>query len=50
MGGYTYYVVNVGSENLRVSRRNDVSRGKGFDLGQNVKIGFRSDSVRVLSQ
>ncbi len=50
MGGYTHYVVAVGNENLRVSRRNDVSRGKGFDIGQSVKIGFRSDSVRVLSQ
>jgi spermidine/putrescine transport system ATP-binding protein len=50
MGGYTHYVVNVSGEKLRVSQRNDVSRSRGLDIGQSVKVGFRSDSVRVLSQ
>jgi len=50
MGGYTHYTVDVGGIALRVSRRNATSHSQSFEIGRPVKIGFRHDSARVLTQ
>lgn len=50
MGGFTLYQVDVGGVSLKVSKRNAVTHSQSLDLGQEVKIGFRADSSRVLEQ
>ncbi|RWN37203.1 ABC transporter ATP-binding protein [Mesorhizobium sp.] len=48
LGGYTYYLVETGGTRLRISKRNSVSRGQMFEIGQSVKVGFAAESVRIL--
>jgi spermidine/putrescine transport system ATP-binding protein len=48
LGGYTYYVIDTGAVKLRVSKRNNVSRGRLFETGQPIKVSFAADSVRIL--
>ncbi|RWB00676.1 ABC transporter ATP-binding protein [Mesorhizobium sp.] len=48
LGGYTYYLVETGGTRLRISKRNNVSRGQMFAIGQSVKVGFAAESVRIL--
>ncbi|TIM28004.1 MAG: TOBE domain-containing protein [Mesorhizobium sp.] len=48
LGGYTYYLVETGGIRLRISKRNSVSRGQMFEIGQSVKVGFAAESVRIL--
>ncbi|MFO1176506.1 MAG: ABC transporter ATP-binding protein [Paracoccaceae bacterium] len=50
MGGYTHYTVDVAGTELRISKRNAVSRDPTLDVGRQVRIGFRPDSARVLGQ
>ena len=50
MGGYTHYVVETGGVSLRVSRRNALSQAESYPIGQEVRLGFRDESVRVLAQ
>ena len=50
MGGYTHYTVAVGDVELRVSKRNAVSHSASFDVGRDIRLGFRPDSARVLGQ
>jgi spermidine/putrescine transport system ATP-binding protein len=48
MGGYTHYTVDVGGTELRVSKRNAISHSQSFEIGREVRLGFRHDSARVL--
>ncbi|WP_210337714.1 ABC transporter ATP-binding protein [Mesorhizobium sp. INR15] len=48
LGGYTHYVVETGTTRLRVSKRNSLSRGRTFEVGQPIKVGFSAESARVL--
>jgi spermidine/putrescine transport system ATP-binding protein len=48
MGGYTHYTVDVGGTELRVSKRNAISHSQSFEIGREVRLGFRHDSGRVL--
>jgi spermidine/putrescine transport system ATP-binding protein len=48
LGGYTYYLIEAGGTKLRISKRNSVSRGQMFEIGQSVKVGFAAESVRIL--
>ena len=48
MGGYTHYTVDVGGTELRVSKRNAISQSQSFEIGREVRLGFRHDSGRVL--
>ncbi|MCA0938506.1 ABC transporter ATP-binding protein [Salipiger pacificus] len=50
MGGYTHYVVETAGVELRVSRRNGLSQAESYPIGQEVRLGFRDDSVRILAQ
>ena len=50
MGGQTHYVVKLGNTALKVTRQNEASGNSGFNIGQKVRIGFRSDDVRIFSQ
>ena len=50
MGGYTHYTIAVGPVALRVSKRNAVTRGQSYDVGREIRLGFRADSGRVLGQ
>ncbi|MCA0997693.1 ABC transporter ATP-binding protein [Alloyangia pacifica] len=50
MGGYTHFVVETGGASLRVSRRNALSQAESYAIGQEVRLGFRDESVRVLAQ
>ncbi|MGB3148276.1 MAG: ABC transporter ATP-binding protein, partial [Paracoccaceae bacterium] len=50
MGGYTHYTVSVNGVDLRVSKRNAASHAQGIDIGRDVRLGFASDSARVLGQ
>lgn len=50
MGGYTHYTVAVGGVELRVSKRNALTHGASFDVGRDIKLGFRPDSARVLGR
>ena len=47
---YYDYVVETGGVELRVSRRNAVSHAESYEIGREVRLGFRDDSVRVLAQ
>ena len=50
MGGYTHYTVDTPAGVLRVSRRNAVSQAQNYEIGREVRLGFRDDSARVLAQ
>ena len=50
LGGYTHYTVAVGNSELRVSKRNSVSQGAVYGVGESVKLGFAESSARVLGQ
>ncbi len=48
LGGYTYYVVETGAAKLRVSKRNNVSRSRMFEIGQPIQVSFAAESARIL--
>ncbi|KEO60795.1 ABC transporter ATP-binding protein [Thioclava indica] len=50
MGGFTHYAVETAGITLQVSRRNALSHAESYDIGREVKLGFRDESVRVLGQ
>ena len=50
MGGYTHYAVDIGGIVLKVSTSNAVSQAQRLEIGQPVKVGFRQESSRVLTQ
>jgi spermidine/putrescine transport system ATP-binding protein len=48
LGGYTHYVVDAGAITLRVSKRNNVTRGRMFEVGQPIDVSFAAESARIL--
>ena len=48
LGGFTHYVVDAGAAKLRVSVRNNVSRGEMFEVGQPIRASFAPLSIRIL--
>jgi len=51
MGGYTHYTVRTqNGQNLKVSKRNQISNNPSYSINEIVNIGFLQSSVRVLTQ
>lgn len=51
MGGYTHYTVRTqNGQNLKVSKRNNISNNTSYGINEIVSIGFLQSSVRVLTQ
>ncbi|PSJ59002.1 ABC transporter ATP-binding protein [Mesorhizobium soli] len=48
LGGYTHYVVETGGTQLRVSKRNSVSRDRMLEIGRPITVSFAAESPRVL--
>jgi spermidine/putrescine transport system ATP-binding protein len=48
LGGYTHYVVDTGGAQMRVSKRNSVSRDRMLEVGLPITVSFAAESARVL--
>lgn len=50
IGGFTQYTVRIDKVELRVTKRNALSRGHLFQMNEAVKIGFEPGSSRILGK